>query len=359
MTTLKAAAAARFATAAFGAALGFMLAVASPSVAQEGEPMFPLLVQRASEIAEIQLDARRYSIDLTYREDGTVVDASRGDYPMKAGVGERVMSELASFLKVSVATTDPLRYGFYDVEGPSPHEEDVHVRVIARNGDVLVDAVIGAAIVIPDTNRSATAVRNTDEAEVWYTTGGYLTVPAQLSAWYDPVLQLPGRDIARISLSEGGTLLVDAMKEDFTTGHYTLTFVDPIILPPNTPAENVPADDNAFRSLAQAVVGVVFESAVGRDALAVPPGARVIRFESTAGYAVDVTLVPDGEVTWVMFDATALEGAPAEGVAAAAAIAARTANWAFRIPEIALTSLLRSPVELYIPPPIDFAAPPM
>lgn len=84
-----------------------------------------------------------------------------------------------------------------------------------------------------------------------------------------------------------------------------------------------------------------------------------MRFETASGYAVTVTLAPEGETTWVLFDAEVLEGAPATAQAIVDGIVARTGNWAFRIAPIALTSLLRSPLEYYVPPPVDFAAPPM
>ncbi|MCC6735659.1 MAG: hypothetical protein IT534_05975 [Bauldia sp.] len=348
----------RLAAAAFGAALA-VVAAASPATAQDAAaPMFPLVAQRTGEVAEVLVEARRYTLDLRFREDGTIVDASRGDYPVKADLATRLLDGLVAFQQISIATNDRLRYGFYDVEGPSPNEEDVHIRVVARNGDVLADAIVGAAIVIPETNRSATAVRNVDEADVWYT-NGYITMPPQLSAWFDPVLQLPGRDIGRIVLSEGGAVLIDAVKADFSTGQYAIAYIDPGLLPPGVPAEGIPADDNTLRSVAQSVVGVVFESSVARDAIAVPEGARTVRFETASGYAVTVTLAPEGETTWVLFDAEVLEGAPATAQAIVDGIVARTGNWAFRIAPIALTSLLRSPLEYYVPPPVDFAAPPM
>ncbi|MCW5714299.1 MAG: hypothetical protein KIT43_07305 [Bauldia sp.] len=349
----------RRAGAAFGAALALGVLVASPAPAQDATtPMFPLLTQRVDEVAEVWIQGRRYTLDLRIGEDGTVVDASRGNYPTRADLADRLVENLAAFERISIATDEPLRYGFYDVEGPSPNEEDLYVRVIARNGDVLADAIVGAATVIPEANRSATAVRNVDEADVWFTTG-FITMPQQLSAWFDPVLQLPGRDLSRIVVSEGGVVLVDAVKQDFTTGAYAIAYIDPVLLPPGTPGEGIPADDNALRSLAQSVVGVVFESTVPREEIDVPEGARMVRYETTAGYAVDVTLAHDGETTWVLFDASLIEGAPATAQALVDGIQARTANWAFRIPVIALSSLLRSPAALYVAPPIDFAAPPM
>ncbi len=359
MTRPTAATATRLAAAAFGAALTFGVIAASPVAAQDtASPMFPLLAARAAEVAEVTIQGRRYALDLRIAETGAVVDASRGDYPTRVDLVMRLVENLVAFQQISVATNELLRYGFYDVEGPSPNEEDVYIRVVARNGDVLADAIIGAATVIPDTNRSATAVRNAHEAEVWFTTG-FITMPQQLSAWFDPVLQLPGRDVSRIVVSEGGVTLVDAVKQDFSTGAYAIAYIDPRVLPPGTPAEGIPADDTALRSLAQSVVGVVFELTVPRSTINVPENARTVRYETTAGYAVDVTLAPDGETTWVLFDTSVIEGAPATAQAIADQISARTANWAFRLPPIALASLLRSPAALYVAPPIDFAAPPM
>lgn len=358
MLRFTAATATRLAAASFGAAMTFGVLTASAAAQDTATPMFPLLAARAAEVAEVTIQGRRYALDLRIAEDGAVVDASRGYYPTRIDLVMRLVENLVAFQQVSIATDEPRRYGFFDVQGPSPNEEDVYIKVVARNGDVLADAIIGAATVIPDTNRSATAVRNIDEAEVWFTTG-FITMPQQLSAWFDPVLQLPGRDVSRIVVSEGGVMLVDAVKQDFATGAYAIAYIDPRVLPPGTPAEGIPADDNALRSLAQSVVGVVFELTVPRDTIRVPENARTVRYETTAGYAVEVTLAPDGETTWVLFDASVLDGAPATAQAIADQISARTANWAFRIPVIALASLLRSPAALYVAPPIDFGAPPM
>lgn len=357
MPAHPAAHAARLATTALGAAMGLLVAAAPVAAQETPAPMFPLLTERAAEFAELTIEARRFAVTLALR-DGAWVDASRGDYPVLAERALAVLAEITAFQRVVVATNEPGRYGFYDVQAPSPNEEDVHIRALAQNGDVLADAMIGAAVTIPDPPRAGTAIRNMDEAEVWLATGA-VTLPRNLSGWFDTVVRIPGRDLSRIVMSDGDHLLVDAIKADFATGTYAITNIDPALLPPNTPAEGIPADDNSLRSLGQAVVGVRFEDATLRTNITVPEDARIVRFETVAGVAVDVTVAPNGELTWVLFDATALPTATPEGVAEVAALVTRTDRWAFLLQDIAVAALQRSPLELYIPPPVDFAAPPM
>ena len=156
-------------------------------------------------------------------------------------------------------------------------------------------------------------------------------------------MHVPGTDIARTTIFEGGEMQLDAVKVDFVLGDYELAYLNPAIGP-----EGAVANDNGMRGVAQAIVTLALDDARPRDTVTIPANGRMVRFETRRGLHLDVTLAEaDGE-TWVVFDATA--AADAEAADQARDIQALTSRWAFRLPPHRITALSRPLTELFTIP---------
>lgn len=323
-----------------------------------GDPMFPLLVERGADVSQVTVEARRYSVTLERRNGGWVA-IDRGDYPVKSEPVEQLITAMAQLTEFEPRTDNPELYPEIDVVGVGADTEDMHFMAQAADGTVLADAIVG----MPSRsigNRSGTFVRRTNGAEAWLVEGAVF-FPNYLPEWFNPLLSVPGPDIGRVTIFSGDRMLFDASKISFETGDYELDFLDEAYQRPN-----IEAEDNAIRNLAQAVVSTTFDDARPRETVTVPDDARTIRFQTRNGLSLGITLVPietNGVTqTWVLYDASAEPGSPAE--ADAAAMRLRTYDWAFLLPQSRIvtlsrdiTQLVRVPVQQQAPTPLGPNAP--
>ncbi|MCW5714298.1 MAG: hypothetical protein KIT43_07300 [Bauldia sp.] len=322
-----------------------------------GEFVFPLLVERKADIAQVTLESRRWRVVLEKRGDEWF-SIDRGDYPIREQPLIEALDAISGLTTLQAKTDNPDLYDDIGVGGPGPNTDSVHVRIAAADGTVLADGILGAVSrSIGVTPRGGLFVRRTDEAQSWLAEGT-VYLPTYLTEWFDPLLSVPGTSIARVVIYSGDTMLFDAEKIDFATGDYELRYVDPVY-----EREGLVAEDNQIRGFAQAVVSTSFEDARARDSVAVPADARSVEFTTRDGLLLRVTLVPVDDATWVLYDASTVEGATPAGESQAATIRQNTADWAFLLPPSRIITLSR-PVEQLITVPVQtrdpgvFTAPP-
>lgn len=325
-------------------AMAISAQVRDNALAPGGGPMFPAFVARAADVTDVTVTTPRYSITLEKRGDVWVA-LDLGDYPARTQPVAEVIAALATMTTVDPKTDNPEWYGFIGVGAPGGDDPAPGIRVTARavDGTTLADGIFGhRSTSIGYTRVGGTFVRATDDAEAWLVEG-QMNVPGFLAEWFDPILHIPGGDVARVAVLEGGRLMFDATKIDFDTGRYQLTYVDPAGGPPRSTTDN-----DSIRSMTQAITSTSFDSARPRDSITFAPDARTVRFTTQAGLVLEVALgEADGEV-WVTYTATAPDGTPA--AEAARAISERTANWAFKLPGYRITGLTQPLSRLVIPP---------
>jgi hypothetical protein len=311
-----------------------------------GEPVFPLLVEREADITQVTLESRRWRVVLEKRGDEWF-SIDRGDYPIRQQPLEEALDAILGLTTLQAKTDNPGLYDDIAVGAPGPDTDAVHVRIAAADGTVLADGILGAVSQsIGVTPRGGLFVRRTDEAQSWLAEGTVF-LPTYLSEWFDQLLSVPGPEIGRVTVYSGDAMVFDAEKVNFTTGDYELRYVDP-----SYQREGLVAEDNQIRGFAQAVVSTSFEDARARDSVTVPADARSVEFTTRDGLLLRVTLVPIGDATWVLYDASAIEGATATGQAQAADIEQKTSNWAFLLPPSRIITLSR-PVEQLVTVPVQ------
>lgn len=326
--------------------LAIAFCAAGPASAAEivaGARMFPLLAAGPSAATSVTIEGPRYSLELELL-DGVWIATDHGGYPVKSAPIEAVVAAMAGFVAVEIATEDPADYAGMGVAAREPDVSSEAIEVIIRDGygEVLAEGIVGSptAIMTPRP-RSGILVRRTEDAAVWLSEGG-MSIPQRLSAWFEPLLQVRGPDVAAIAFYRGTTLLLEAQKTDFETGTYSVTAVAEEI----GPLERVVADWDSMRAVAQAVVSVTADDVRGRDAVAIAEDARTIVFTTRDGLMLSLTLADVDGAVWVLIDAAAEEGAPA--AATAQAIRDRTSEWAFLLPEFNTISLTQDLSNLYI-----------
>ncbi|MGD9740176.1 MAG: hypothetical protein AB7S41_15820 [Parvibaculaceae bacterium] len=311
--------------------------------ARGGSLMFPELAEERAQVTQVSVDALRYDITVEKQGDRWVA-IDRGGYPVRSEPVEQLLTAMAQVTEFEPRTDNEARYAEIDVAGPGEGitGEDMHFVAQTGDGDVVADAIVGA----PSRsigNRSGTFIRRTDEAQTWLVAGAVF-FPNFMAEWFDPLFSIPGPEVGRVTIWRGQDMIFDAAKTSFETGDYELQFLAEEFQQPR-----IEAEDNAIRNLAQAIVSTTFEDAVPRDSITVPADARTIQFQTRGGLILAITLVPDGERTWVLYDVSAVQGSPAE--AEAADIRARTFDWAFQLPPSRIITLSREVAQLVRVPP--------
>lgn len=310
-----------------------------------GQPMFPAVAARDNEVAQLTVLTPRY--DLTFERRGeTWVTLGLGDYPARVEPIGEILAALANMTTVDPKTDNPDWYDYVGVGDPAGAFANPGNRVVARaaDGTVLADGVFGErSVSIGYTRVGGTFVRRTEEAGAWLVEG-QMNVPAFLPDWFSQLLHIPGTDVSRVAVVEGGRLVFDASKTSFDTGAYQLLYLDPSVGPVRSTT-----DDGGIRSLTQSIVSTSLEAVRPIEEVAFPEGARLIRFTTRDGLVLEITVTDlDGE-TWVKYSATAPDGSPAADMARG--INERTARWVFRLPSYRVAAMTRPLTTLIIPPP--------
>jgi hypothetical protein len=314
----------------------------SATQAVGGDPMFKALGDRVADVTKLVVQTPQYKASWEKR-NGTWVATDHGDYPTKETLVADVISGLAAMTTVEPKTNDPAWYPYIMVGDPAatPPTGGPHVTASAANGDVLADAIIGvpSESISASHGRGGSFVRREGEAQSWLVEGS-TSVPAALSQWFDPIVNIPGPDVTDVAVLVGAKSVFEAHKADPKTGIYTLVNIDPA----EGAAAGSVANVNAIRDMTSAVVGVTIEDARALDGVTPGDTSQTDRFTSVAGLQLDVTLVDADGATWAIFKASAPNGGDA--AKAAADINALTEKWAFRLDAARLAKLAAKPANL-------------
>lgn len=327
------------------AVVGAIAAAVQPSLSEPesggGDPMFPVLAQRAAEARRIVVETPDYSATWEFL-DGLWVDAGRGNYPGRQSAVAELVTGLASLTRVEPKTANPEWYRYIRVGDPTaqPPTAVAHITVSGVGGTVLADAILGTrSYSIPASHaRGGSFAREANDGQSWLVEGS-VSLPSVLPDWFETLVNIPGTNVASIAVIEGGKTVFEAERSDPTTGTYSLVSVDA----PDVPT-NAEVNATAVRGLASAIVGVRAEDVRALEGLTVPETARTNRFTTVTGLQVDMTVVDAEGGPWTLIKASA----PTESAAAeeATAINARTAHWAFKLDSSRISRLTRKVSEL-------------
>ncbi len=291
-------------------------------------PAFPLLAEAPEEAATILVSAPKGD----YRLARSVVAElwllpEKGGYPADSRQVARLLNGLADLKLYEAKTAKPENLDLLELAGP---KRGPKVKLFDAGGAPLLDAVIGKRREnLGRVGVTATYLRYSDADQAWLAIGDPV-IPSSAMAMLDQsLLNLAGSLIARVSVTppEGGEPLVALrLRRDNA---------DLLLDPP--PAFGVDSDALALRTLADGLRQLVFDDVGPVEDLAMErPWIAV--FTSFDGIEVTLTFLQrDGEL-WarIAADAVPPPGGESQAVredaaAFAAALAARTEGWVYRL----------------------------
>ncbi|MFO1235689.1 MAG: DUF4340 domain-containing protein [Alphaproteobacteria bacterium] len=339
-------AAALSAAVAVVAVLGDRAAVTATSM---NETMFPGFAESSTKAATIRIESPTLYVTLNKGADGKWTVADRSNYPANPEGVRALMLAMSQIKLVERRSADPARHAALELttgEMGSGHA----VTVTAADGSVLAALVAGKVQSRATGSSPGTLfVRRAGEDQTWLARGG-IPIPASVGATLDKTL---------FTLDEARIAMVRV--EPRGLAPYTLTRAapgEPFALDA-VPAGKVAQSAQILQTPASAIAGLTFDDVMKADAVELKD-ATTATFATFDGLVVKVTLVAGGpEGAFGLIEASVDEARaatappPAEGKAKAdpkadaAAINARVAGWAYRLPTFVLTNLV-PPLEMLV-----------
>lgn len=284
-------------------------------------PMFPELVEPGVAIDSVEVTTADYKLHLEHRDDGWRAD-SKGGYPVRKGMADDLIRQIASLERREAKTRNPAWYGRIDVGDVGADSSSRLVRLAGKNLKPVSVLVGKRSDSVGADPIGATFVRRSGDAQAWLAEG-VVDVPDRLGQWFVPLVHVPGPEVKEISIFEGATEVFDAQKEKGATS-YTLEKIDPRYAEPGKVG-----NDARIKAIETGIVSVDLVDVRRVDAVTFPPDARTVRFKTGDGLVIAAKLgQADGE-TWVAYSASAPEGSDATDFADG--VNSRCKGWAFRI----------------------------
>jgi hypothetical protein len=278
-----------------------------------GEAVVPALRTRVGEITGLTVRDGDSTVTIERRDDGFVVADS--GFPVRFDAVRDLVASSAALAFDEARTADPTRYGdlgLADIGGETGGKEIVFRAGNGDNADIVVgkpDTTVGSA-------GGGQFVRIKGQPQTWLARGS-VRLPSSQTAWYAPVdFDVKRSEIKKIELAGGGRDGVTATAKQ--PGDLTLE---------NVPENRAP-DTFKISQLATLIDAFNFRDVRRRGGPA-PADARHFAAETEDGVRLTLTSIgelPDG---WVQVKAEAVNDAKRDK---AAAIAAKTENFEFRLP---------------------------
>ena len=337
---------AAFTALSVGVAAALLVADQRSNAGQEAtrEPFFPQLSRDPEAAAQVSVRQAGYDLVLR-REEGRWLAETMGSYPVRPNAVERLVGGLAAMRAMEPKTDDPALYPAIAVEPPDQAEaRSALIEVDGPDGAPLAEAVVGIRSASIGFNPlGGMFVRRPDEARAWLVEGS-VDVPDEASAWFEPIVHVPGPDVRRVTIYDGAMMRFDAVKEAGEGSTYRLAHLADAFAKPG-----VEADDSAIKQMGLGIVSTQFDAAKRLSDIPFPVDARRIVFETKGGMVLQISLADADGKTWVAYRATAPEGSA--DVQRASDIRARTEGWAFLLPEHRLAPLRVKVEDLVRVPP--------
>lgn len=320
------------------------------------QPLFPGLVDRLEQVAEIE--AQTGSGTVTLRRDGDVwrVEQRHG-FPANGSEVRAVARGLAALQIVEAKTAAEERLPRLELDAPG--REDAKGRRVTlkdANGTVLAAAILGKTRYdLYGGGRGGIYVRRDGESQAWLA-AGEIELPADDLGWIDTtVVDLPEYRIRSVTLGAGGSDPIVLSRAD-DTQDFALDRVP----------EGRKADADELSRVAATLASLTLQDVKPAAVKQVPDDAPLARFETFEGQVVAIRLLVEGEGDavehWVQLTAEPPAGPPAvsspqepspagaaDGEAAeakrdpaaeTARLAQRFAGWTFKVPRWVTDRLL-------------------
>ena len=297
-----------------------LASLGQPQVAEvrvDGEPAFPDLHRSTDTVARIIVETPEIQLTIERGEDGWGV-VERSGYPASQETLRRLIVGLADLRLAEAKTALPERHARLEVENPAAEgARSRQVRLEGADGAVLAAAVIGRQTGYTAGREAGTYIRRPGENQAWLASGA-VQVPGTAADWLDrEVLSLPVGDLTRVEVApaegEPYAIVRDPGSEDFRL---------------ENPPEDRKVKDRSLGRVAGGVARIELIDVEPRDGFDRDGAHHAAAFTLEGGLEVRATLIEDGEDRWLLLDT---RSADAEAAKQAEEIAAKTADWAYKI----------------------------
>jgi hypothetical protein len=299
------------------------------------QPLFPKLVARANEVAVLRFRNGDTESTIVRVGDGWGF-VERAGYPVPTDNVRTVVAGIASLRRFEQKTDQPELYprlGVQDIGAENSSSREVILET--ADGEELAAIILGR---VSNTMQfdplGGMYVREPGNPRTWLVRGT-VALPRTAAEWMvQQVIHIPGPDIQRVVIREGGETLIAAKQEDDDLIRYHM---EPEV-------EGIRAVDSAWKQVASGAVSVIFENVVPIGEIAGVEFTRQVEYTTSDGMTVKITTFAIDEVVWVTFSASAEPGS--EGVERAETINAVAADWAYQLPGYKLRAIHRDVADL-------------
>ena len=304
-------------------------------------PAFPGLEQQLPHIARIELSWNKDGTIETvsiFREDEVWRVAEQNGYPADTGKVRDFILSLAELTLVEAKTSDPARYGrlgLSDVAGGG--SEATRVRLLGREGDTFVDALIGNERT-GGTGGSMLYLRQSDDARSWLAQGQVDNVH-RIASWTDEaVIDIGADQIQEIRLTAPNGNVLEVRRTEEAEKPFELV---------NMPADRQFATFYTLNEITDGLADLTFEDVRGISGMTFEPSLGNAIYQTRGGLTVivDFAEIPgtDGVADiWTHFSMTPASDATDEARGFAAANAERLSRWVYRLSDSRLQRLRHS-----------------
>ena len=323
----------------FASALGAVVVESrsAKGAAEIGQPLFPELVARANEVAVLRFRAPNSESTIVLDGDGWGY-LERAGYPVPTDNVRTVVAGIASLRRFEEKTDNAdlyFRLGVQDVGAEDSNSREIVLET--ANGEELAAIILGR---VSNTMQfdplGGMYVREPGDPKTWLVRGTVALPPTAAEWMVQQVIHIPGPDIQKVVIREGGETDLTAIKQDEGEG-LTRYHMAPEI-------EGMQAVDSAWKQVASGAVSVVFENVRVASEIAGADLIREVEYTTSDGMTVVVNTYAIDEVTWVTFSASAEPGS--EGVERANGINAVATGWAYQLPGYKLRAIHREVADL-------------
>ena len=295
-----------------------------------GDVVFPDLNARIDEVAKIELRTPERTMTMNLGDGGWTL-AESGDYAVQAKIAKGAVLGFAGLTYVEAKTRQADKYHKLHLQAPEAEgSQGRAVRIYAKNGDTLVDVVLGRVRYnMPGTTRDGVYIRKSDTPQTWLALG-QLDISKLPSDWLkQEIVDIKAGRIKSAEIRHPDGEIIYVSKTAATDRNFTMAGIpDGKKLKYDNDPDNIASVlDELELADVRPVEDITFD----------PKTSIATRIETFDGLIINITMVArksgaaGQSENWITLRAGAADASP-ERQKEAEQINAQTSPWAYQLP---------------------------